>query len=57
MARPSRSTLGSVLSLPIPLIILPVIFCTFYTATRDVFGLPEGERRRIDTRPEDADAG
>lgn len=50
-------TLGSVLSLPIPLIILPVIFCTFYTATRDVFGLPEGERRRIDTRPEDADAG
>lgn len=35
-------TLGSLAALPIPLIILPVIFTTFYTATRDVFGLPDG---------------
>ena len=35
-------TLASLASLPIPLIILPVIFCSFYTATRDVFGLPDG---------------
>ena len=36
-------TLGSLASLPIPLIILPVIFASFYTTTRDVFGLPDGQ--------------
>lgn len=50
-------TLGSLLSLPIPLIILPVIFSTFYTTTRDVFGLPDGGERRLDARPNDFDAG
>ena len=39
-------TLGSLAALPIPLIILPVIFTTFYTATRDVFGLPDGQPPR-----------
>lgn len=49
--------LGSLLSLPIPLIILPVIFTTFYTTTRDVFGLPDGDRRTLDVRADDLDAG
>lgn len=35
-------TLGSLAALPIPLIILPIVFASFYTATRDVFGLPDG---------------
>ncbi|HRP67166.1 MAG TPA: BPSS1780 family membrane protein [Thauera sp.] len=34
-------TLGTLASLPIPLIVVPVIFATFYTTTRDVFGLPD----------------
>ncbi|WP_345793258.1 BPSS1780 family membrane protein [Thauera sp. JM12B12] len=51
-------TLGSLASLPIPLIILPVIFSSFYTATRDVFGLPDGSAPRpagtlADERSED----
>ena len=49
-------TLGSLAALPIPLIILPVIFTTFYTATRDVFGLPDGQPRAPDT-PVDAQHG
>lgn len=35
-------TLGSLVALPLPLIILPIVFASFYTATRDVFGLPDG---------------
>ena len=27
-------------ALPVPLIVLPIVFASFYTATRDVFGLP-----------------
>ena len=50
-------TLGSLAALPIPLIILPVIFTTFYTATRDVFGLPDGQPPRAPDTPVDAQHG
>ena len=50
-------TLGSLAALPIPLIILPVIFTTFYTATRDVFGLPDGQAPRAPDTPVDAQHG
>ena len=32
--------------LPVPLIVLPIVFASFYTATRDVFGLPENNPAR-----------
>ncbi|WP_269745255.1 BPSS1780 family membrane protein [Thauera sp. 27] len=46
--------LGTLASLPIPLVVIPVIFATFYTATRDVFGLPDAPPV-IDRSPQDAD--
>lgn len=33
--------LASLLALPLPLVLLPVLFASFYTCARDVFGLPE----------------
>lgn len=34
-------TLATVLSVPLPLILIPIVFASFYTTARDVFGLPE----------------
>lgn len=39
-------TLGSLAALPIPLIILPIVFASFYTATCDVFGHPDRNAER-----------
>lgn len=39
-------TLGTLASIPVPLVVVPVIFASFYTATRDVFGLPDGAGAR-----------
>lgn len=33
--------LASLLALPLPLVLLPVLFASFYTCARDVFGLPD----------------
>ena len=50
-------TLGSVAALPVPLIILPIVFASFYTATRDVFGLPESNPARDPAALDDARDG
>lgn len=34
-------TLATVLTVPLPLIMIPVVFASFYASARDVFGLPE----------------
>lgn len=33
--------LATLLSIPLPLILIPVVFASFYTSARDVFGLPD----------------
>lgn len=48
-------TLGSLAALPIPLIILPIVFASFYIATRDVFGLPDGTPAHQLDAPRDGD--
>ena len=51
-------TLGSLASFPIPLIILPVIFASFYPTPRDVFGLPDGQPPRTpDAAADERDGG
>ncbi|MCK2126101.1 hypothetical protein MX652_05300 [Thauera aromatica] len=50
--------LGTLASLPIPLLIVPVIFASFYTCARDVFGLPDGSTLpAIDAAADDGDGG
>lgn len=34
-------TLATILTVPLPLILVPIVFASFYTSARDVFGLPE----------------
>lgn len=34
-------TFATILTVPLPLILVPVIFASFYTSARDVFGLPD----------------
>lgn len=36
-------TLATLLSLPLPLILVPVVFASFYVNAREVFGLPDGK--------------
>jgi hypothetical protein len=48
-------TLGSLAALPIPLIILPIVFASFYIATRDVFGQPDGTPAHQLDAPRDGD--
>ena len=50
-------TLGSLAALPVPLIVLPIVFASFYTATRDVFGLPENNPARDPVALDDARDG
>ena len=50
-------TLGSLAALPVPLIVLPIVFASFYTATRDVFGLPENNPARDIAALDDARDG
>ena len=50
-------TLGSLAALPVPLIVLPIVFASFYTATRDVFGLPENNPARDPAALDDARDG
>ncbi|WP_199917006.1 BPSS1780 family membrane protein [Parazoarcus communis] len=34
-------TLATILTVPLPLILIPVVFASFFTSARDVFGLPD----------------
>ncbi|PKO54564.1 MAG: hypothetical protein CVU28_08390 [Betaproteobacteria bacterium HGW-Betaproteobacteria-21] len=34
-------TLATILTVPLPLILIPVVFASFYASARDVFGLPD----------------
>jgi hypothetical protein len=36
-------TLATLLSLPVPLVLVPVVFASFYINAREVFGLPDGK--------------
>ena len=48
-------TLGNLAALPIPLIILPIVFASFYTATCDVFGHPDRNAERLLDAARDGD--
>ena len=48
-------TLATLASFPVPLILIPVLFASFFANARDVFGLPEGKAARVLTPP-DTDA-
>ncbi len=37
-------TLATLVSVPLPLILIPVMFASFYVNAREVFGLPDGSR-------------
>ena len=46
-------TLATLASLPVPLILVPVLFASFYANARDVFGLPEGNAAQVIHPPAD----
>ena len=45
-------TLATLASFPVPLILIPVLFASFFANARDVFGLPEGNAARVLTPPD-----
>lgn len=50
--------LGTLASVPVPLVVIPVVFASFYVNARDVFGLPDGDPARGLRAPADRpDAG
>ena len=54
MVSPSLATLAS---LPVPLVLIPVLFASFYTNARDVFGLREGHAAQAIRPPADLGHG
>src|SRR5690606_13156564 len=47
-------TLATLASVPLPLVVVPVVFASFYITARDVFGLPDAAAAAILHPPTDA---
>jgi hypothetical protein len=45
-------TLATLASFPVPLILIPVLFASFFANARDVFGLPEGNAAHVLNPPD-----